>query len=98
MLLHSILTMHGAMCQVPVDWLRSTRSDIVDTIMIMRRGSIICNLVIMIRQTGDSLMPTVIKVPGRDLLGLICLRIAIIIPSQLLMNPVNLLLQSLLEP
>ncbi len=25
--------MHGATCQVPVDWPRSTRSDIVDTIM-----------------------------------------------------------------
>ena len=32
MLLRIILTMPGVMCQVPVDWPRSTRSDIVDTI------------------------------------------------------------------
>ena len=72
--------MHGEIsCPAPVDWLRSTRSDIVGTIMIMRPDSITCNLVIMILRTGDSLMPTVIKVQGRDSLGLICLRIAIIV-------------------
>ena len=42
----------------PVDWLKSIRSDIADTIMIMRQGSITCSLVIMILRTGDSLMPT----------------------------------------
>ena len=49
----------GNMCPAPVDWLRSTRSGIADTIMIMRRGSITCSLVIMILQTGDLLMPLI---------------------------------------
>ena len=54
MLLRSILTMRGVMCQVPVDWLKSIRLDTADTIMIMRPDSITCSLVIMILQTGDS--------------------------------------------
>ena len=72
--------MHGEIsCPAPVDWLRSILSDIADTIMILRRDSITCSLVIMIRQTGDLSMRIAMPVPGRDLLGPICLRIAIIV-------------------
>ena len=78
MLLHSILTMHGAMCQVPVDWLRSIRCGIAGTIMIMRRDSTICRADTMTRQIEDLSMRIAMPVPGRDLLGPICLRIAII--------------------
>jgi len=53
MLLRIILMMLGAMCPAPVDWLRLTRSDIADTIMIMRRDSTTCKADTMIRQIED---------------------------------------------
>ena len=67
-------------CPVPVDWLRSILSDIADTIMILRRDSITCSLVIMILRTGDSLMRMFMLQRDRDSLEPTCLHTASTIP------------------
>ena len=66
----------GNISPAPVDWLRSTHCGIAGTIMIMRRGFTTCNLVIMIPQTGDSLMRICLQAQVRGSLAPICLRIA----------------------
>ena len=62
-----------------VIWPRSTRSGIVDTIMIVKRGSIICVLAIMIRRIIVSLMRIPMPAQTRvTRLPAICLRTATI--------------------